>query len=85
MNLRKYIVGKYVGFSILFVIAMPIVWFTTRDWASVALCLPPAASVPGTPDSSARVSQIHSTHRMILKLNPNAPQGDIHRTTNRFS
>jgi hypothetical protein len=43
MNLRKYIVGKYVGYSLAFLVAMPIVWSSTKDWLSVALCIPPAA------------------------------------------
>jgi hypothetical protein len=43
MNLRKYIVGKYVGFAIMFLVAMPIVWLSTKDWLSVVLCIPPAA------------------------------------------
>ena len=42
MDLRKYIVGKYVGFAVTFLIAMPVVWFATKDWLSVALCIPPA-------------------------------------------
>ncbi len=42
MDLRRYIVGKYFVFSLTFLIAMPTVWFSTKDWLSVALCVPPA-------------------------------------------